>query len=130
MSARRSPGLTESLRRVRSRTGREFDVVDISDTGLLIEGRDRLLPNTHVDIHVVTRSGRVLVHCRVVRSFVWYLESDLVRYRVGLSFDRRVDTAAGYPVPGQTSGEFERTGTRYPLADPETTPETAVERSA
>jgi hypothetical protein len=83
------------VRRVRSRTGREFDVVDLSDTGLLIEGRDRLLPNTHVDIHLVTRTGRVLLRCRVVRSFVWYLENDLVRYRVGLSFDRRVDTSAG-----------------------------------
>ena len=94
-SPRRTPGLTEALRRVRSRTGREFDVVDISHIGLLVEGRARLLPNTHVDIHIVTRAGRMLIRCRVVRSFVWYLESDLVRYRTGLSFDRRVDTSAG-----------------------------------
>jgi len=102
------------MRRVRSRTGSEFDVVDVSDTGLLIEGQARLLPNTHVEIHIVTRIGRVLVRCRVVRSLVWYLESDLVRYRVGLAFDRRVDTSAGYSVPGHVSAAFEPTGTPYP----------------
>jgi hypothetical protein len=116
LSARRPPGLSESLRRVRSRTGREFDVVDVSDTGLLIEGQARLLPTTHVDLHIVTRTGRVLVRCRVVRSFVWYLEGDLVRYRVGLSFDHRVDTSAGYPVLGEISANVEQTGTRYPAS--------------
>src|SRR5689334_20978884 len=91
LSPRRIPGLNEPLRRIRSRTGREFDAVDVSHTGLLVEGRARLLPNTHLDIHIVTRAGRILIRCRVVRSFVWYLESDLVRYRVGLAFDRVVD---------------------------------------
>jgi hypothetical protein len=120
-AGRRFPELTETLRRVRSRTGGEFDVVNVSDTGLLIEGQARLLPNTHVDIHIVTRTGRVLVRCRVVRSCVWYLESDLVRYRVGLAFDRRVDTSVGYAVPGPLSAEFESTGTLYPREAPEAT---------
>ncbi len=104
--------------------------MDVSDTGLLIEGQARLLPNTHVDIHIVTRTGRVLVRCRVVRSFVWYLEGDLVRYRVGLSFDHRVDTSAGYPVLGEISANVEQTGTRYPARAPGTPGDTVRTRSA
>ena len=115
LAPRRTPGLGELLRRIRSRTGREFDVVDVSDTGLLIEGRTRLLPNTHVEVHIVTRTGRVLVRCRVVRSFVWYLEADLVRYRVGVAFDHQVETSAGYPVPVPVS-TLGQAGTQYPLA--------------
>jgi len=129
LAPRRTPGLAELLRRVRSRTGREFDVVDVSDTGLLIEGRTRLLPNTHVEIHIVTRTGRVLVRCRVVRSYVWYLEADLVRYRVGVSFDRQVETSAGYPVPAPLS-TLDQTGTRYPLAAAHPPAGSALEQSS
>src|SRR5690349_7881068 len=122
VSPRRTPGFTEALRRIRSRTGREFDVVDVSHSGLLVEGRARLLPNTHLDIHIVTRTGRVLIRCRVVRSFVWYLESDLVRYRVGLAFDRVVDTAAGYPVLGAVPNDGYAVGTHYPVPGADVAP--------
>ena len=116
LSPRRTPGFTEALRRIRSRTGGEFDVVNVSHTGLLVEGRARLLPNTHLDFHIVTHTGRVLIRCRVVRSFVWYLESDLVRYRVALAFDRVVDTAAGYSVLDPLPTEGLAVGTHYPAA--------------
>jgi hypothetical protein len=112
--ARRVPESTESLRRVRSRTGRDLDVVDISQSGMLIEGSARLLPNTNLDVHIVTRGGRVLVRCRVVRAWVWHLEADLVRYRVALAFDRTLDTAPGNSVPGHLSGIFGSPGTTYP----------------
>ena len=115
-SARRQPAPTESLARVRSRTGRDLDVVDLSPTGLLIEGQARLLPNTHLDVHVVTRSGRVLVRCRVVRAWVWRLESDLVLYRTALTFDREVDTSPGYPVLVPFSQETTDAGMSYPSA--------------
>jgi PilZ domain-containing protein len=113
-SGRRAPGVNEPLRCVRSRTGHDLDVIDLSDSGLLVEGRARLLPNTHLDIHIVTRAGRVLVRCRVVRAVVWHLASDLVRYRVGLAFDRRIETAPGYPLHGEIPGERGEAGTRYP----------------
>lgn len=113
-AARRVPAVGEPVRRVRSRTGRELDVIDISDAGLLIEGQPRLLPNTHLDIHVVTRAGRVLVRCRVVRAYVWYLEADLVRYRAGLAFDRPIDTSPGYPVPGPFAAVLTERGSDYP----------------
>jgi hypothetical protein len=111
---RRVPALNESLCRVRSRTGHELDVVDLSDAGLLVEGRVRLLPNTHLDIHIITRTGRVLSRCRVVRASVWHLTGDLVRYRVGLAFDHRVDTSCGYVVHAAGSPDHDAMGTAYP----------------
>jgi len=129
-AARRPPAAGESLARVRSRTGRDLDVVDVSHTGLLIEGQARLLPNTHLDIHVVTRNGRVLVRCRVIRAWVWQLESDLVLYRAALAFDRDVDTSPGYPVLAQLSQEANDAGRSYPSAASQPSPTDRLAQSA
>ena len=91
-AARRVPQPEETLSRLRLRLGREFTVVDISSSGVLLEGLTRLLPNTHTDIHIVTRNGRVLVRARVIRALVWRLERDVVCYRTALAFDTVVDT--------------------------------------
>jgi hypothetical protein len=90
---RRTPSRGEPLSRVRLRTGCDLLVVDASDDGLLVEGA-RLLPGTHVDVHVVTVEGRVLVRSRVVRAYVVALRGDAVVYRGALAFDRAVDTTA------------------------------------
>lgn len=95
-------------------------MIDISPSGAQVECRSRLLPNTHLDIHIVLRSGRVLIRCRVVRATVCHVEADLVRYRVGLAFDHPLDTTAGYPVPGGFAHEFRPTGSAYPDFAPET----------
>jgi hypothetical protein len=129
-SARRQPESHESLGRVRLRTGRELAVIDIAPGGVLVEGTTRLLPNTHLDLHVVTRTGRVLVRCRVLRAVVCHLEADVVRYRVALSFDRMVDTAAGYAVPLPISGDFAPAGIAYPAGEAGGEPAEAERRSA
>ena len=115
--ARRRPLAGESLSRVRLRTGREMNVVDISRGGALLEGVLRLLPNTHLDIHVVPRTGRVLVRCRVVRAFVCEVLADLVRYRAALEFERNLDTDAGYAMPATAAGDVAASGTTYPQGD-------------
>jgi hypothetical protein len=100
-------------------------VVNISSSGAFLEGLTRLLPNTHTDIHIVTRQGRVLVRARVVRSVVWRLERDLVCYRTALAFDTAVDIEAGpaasersepmgYPVPAEIPGNIDAPGSFYP----------------
>jgi hypothetical protein len=124
-AARRAPHSDESLSRVRLRTGRELTVVNISAHGVLLEGLTRLLPNTHTEIHIVTRHGRVLVRTRVVRALVWRLERDLVCYRTALSFETAVDTEAGpalsergesngYSVPAEIPGNIGAPGIVYP----------------
>jgi hypothetical protein len=99
---------------VRLRTGRELSVIDISPFGALIEGDTRLLPNTHLDLHVVTQAGRILVRCRVVRAFVHRLDADLVRYRAGLTFERTVDVSPGYALPSSLPADCDNTGNDYP----------------
>lgn len=113
---RRVPLPDEPISRVRLRTGRELSVVNLSNSGALVEGA-RLLPGTHVDVHVTTREGRVLVRSRVVRAYVADLLSNAVRYRGALAFDRPIDTAdaAGYAVPSRGAATGDRQGSDYPI---------------
>jgi len=97
---RRAPDPGEVLSRVRLRGGREWTVVDISAGGALLDGESRLLPGTHVDVHVTTRDGRVLVRARVTRARVVRLRADTVGYHAALAFETSVDTSTrGYAVP-------------------------------
>ena len=84
------PGPVEALSRVRLRTGGELVVINVSTTGALVEGTTRLLPGTHVDIHVTGAQGRVLVRARVIRCAVWAFTADVIQYRGALAFNAPV----------------------------------------
>jgi hypothetical protein len=93
-------------------------VVNISPFGALLEGGSRLLPGTHIDVHVITRQGRVLVRARVVRASVCRLRADAVVYEGAIAFDGVVNTVAhGYAVPNDEVGAGEQR-TDYPAAPP------------
>ena len=92
--------MDEPLSQIRLRAGRQLAVIDVSDTGVMAEGEMRLLPGTHVEVHLVTCDGRQLVRSRVVRAFVRQLCATRVLYRGALAFDRPVHTAiVGYAMP-------------------------------
>jgi hypothetical protein len=120
--ARRVPQRGEPVARMRARTGWEATVIDVGDGGALIEGSARLLPGTHVEVHVMTRNGRLLIRSRVVRAAVCHVQSDAVRYRTALAFDRTADTAApaGYALPGTFADELAARGNAYPVEAPVT----------
>jgi hypothetical protein len=90
--SRREPAVDEPLTRLRLRGGRELAVIDVSSAGVLVEGAARLLPGTHVDVHLITKDGRVLVRSRVIRAYVSSLGSSAVVYRGALAFEQAVDT--------------------------------------
>ena len=90
---RRVPDAGEPLAAVRVRGGRALAVVDVSDRGVLVDGHTRLLPGTHVDVHVVTTAGRVLVRTRIVRAVVRALRPDGIQYRSALAFEQPLETA-------------------------------------
>ena len=114
-TGRRVPASGEPISRVRLRTGRELLVVDVGDAGALVEGTARLLPGTHLEVHVVTADGRVLVRSRVARSAVSRLDADGVCYRSALAFDRIIDTRAlGYAIPQAIGSTPPPEGSPYP----------------
>lgn len=112
---RRVPGRLEPLARLRLRAGREVEVLNLSDVGALVEGHVRLLPGTHVEVHVVASSGRILARTRVVRALVSAIDAGGVRYRTALAFEQRIDTSPdGYSVPDTAADDALEGGTRYP----------------
>jgi hypothetical protein len=114
---RRRPAAGEPIARVRLRTGAELSVLDVSDTGALLTGGTRLLPGTRADVHVIGRSGRVLVRARIVRAYVSRLEADAIEYRIAVLFDTVVDTSpAGYSFPVERDCGAAAEGNAYPVA--------------
>ena len=113
-TARRTPAPDETLARLRLRTGRELAVVDIGDAGALVEGTARLLPGTHVEVHVVTREGRTLVRSRVTRAWVFAVAADILQYRAALVFDARVNTAPSWVVTTRAAPSSASMGSGYP----------------
>ena len=112
---RRAPAADEPLARVRLRAGRHLAVVDVSDAGMLVEGDMRLLPGTHVDVHIITGEGRQLVRSRILRAYVCHLSAELIRYCGALAFDRLIDTAPiGYHLPDVLAGAAVAEGNGYP----------------
>ena len=91
---RREVSAAEPHAHVKLRTGRELLVLDASDGGLLVEGDVRLLPGTHLDLHVVTPEGRRLVRVRVVRAWVAALSASVVVYRGAFAFEQPVSIGA------------------------------------
>ncbi len=116
-SSRRDPQPDEPLARMRMRAGREVRVINLGSTGALVEGEARLLPGVHVEVHVVTRAGRVLVRSRVARAYVCDLTAESIRYRAGLAFETAVDTT-GYVIPVILAVESSSPGSAYPGQPP------------
>src|SRR4051812_46662258 len=105
-AARWAPEPADLASRVRLRGGGEMLVIDASKWGVLVEGSVRLLPGTHVDVHVTTAAGRTLVRSRVARCLVTVVTPETIRYRGGLAFERAVDlAAAGSPLPVVPEGD-------------------------
>ena len=83
----------------------------------------RLLPGTHVDVHLVTAEGRLLIRSRVIRAFVCRVCRDRIEYRGAMAFERPVSTAVvGYPIPEGAEASNAPSGKPYPdrgvISDP------------
>jgi hypothetical protein len=105
----------EALCRAKLRTGGELRVLDASSWGALAETTERLLPGRHLDVHIVSSQGRVLVRARVARAFVSWLDAHAIRYRAALAFECAVDVRVeGYPMPATRLGVQVEPGKAYP----------------
>ncbi len=115
-ATRRVVGVDEPLSRAKLRTGGQLLVVEASTWGALAETTERLLPGRHLDVHVVSVPGRVLVRARVARAYVSRLEAAAVHYRAALAFDRPIEVRAdGYFMPMTPLHAEIAPGNGYPL---------------
>jgi len=85
---------------VRLRAGPELAIVNVSATGALTAGAFRLLPGTHVEVHVTTARGRTLVRARVVRCRVCDVTAARVGYQGAIAFGTVLDVSPGRPEAG------------------------------
>ena len=116
-AARRPVAAGEPLARAKLRTGGQLHLLDASSSGALVQTTERLLPGRHLDVHVISANGRVLVRARVARAFVFHLGADCVEYHAALAFERALDVRAeGYGMPAATPLGENGEGTRYPNA--------------
>ncbi len=67
-----------------ARTG----VVNVSDSGVLIETNCQLFPGRTTDVFVKLRGERIALRATVVRSSIHALTSDGLVYRSALQFER------------------------------------------
>jgi hypothetical protein len=96
---RRRPTSGEPLGHARLRTGAHIEVSDISDGGARARTATRLLPGTHVDVHLMTRAGRVLQRAHVLRAAVARIDGRGLAYDIALAFDSVVDAGAPRVAP-------------------------------
>jgi hypothetical protein len=114
-AVRRSVSSDEPLGHARLRAGGRVRIVDASSWGALIETIERVLPGRHLDVHIVSAEGRLLVRCRVTRAFVVSVGADAVHYRAALAFDRAIDVrVAGYALPSPLVAAENDRGMPYP----------------
>jgi len=83
------PGARALPGRARLKHGPEVAVVDLSTTGVLIEGRCRLRPGGAAGICLDLANGEETFPCRVVRCHVFAVNGrEGVCYRAALAFER------------------------------------------
>ena len=114
-AARRLLAPGEPLAHAKLRTGGQLIVLDASSWGALTETTERLLPGRHLDVHVVTSGGRVLVRGRVARAYVYRLQPDAIYYRAALAFEQAIDArTCGNSPPAAIVSPASPRGTPYP----------------
>jgi hypothetical protein len=74
----------------RVRAGVDVAVIDASADSVLVEGRQRFVPNTTLDLQLSTNTEQVTMKGRVTRSQVSRLGASVVWYRGAIRFDRHL----------------------------------------
>jgi PilZ domain-containing protein len=86
------------------RPGRQARLLDISDSGALVEIDTPLRPGTHVQLQFTRRNHRIAVRGQVVRCHVASLGGGWgVQYHGAVAFDARLSSLSNpeseYPLP-------------------------------
>jgi hypothetical protein len=77
---------------VRIRGGHNVILIDLSASGVRIEGARPLRPDARVEVHLAVGTQRAVLPARVVRSLVAAIDRDQgITYQAALSFEQRFD---------------------------------------
>jgi len=88
----------------RIRGGHDVILLDVSASGVRIEGTRPLRPGARVDVHLSRECRRVTVPARVVRSLVVAIDAvHGITYQAALSFERRCDWLCEEDTPAVSS---------------------------
>ncbi len=88
--------------RGRIRPGHEVLVIDLSESGALLESSRRLTPGATAELQLDAPEGRHTTRGVVVRSYVCALLADQVLFRTALTFERLVPWLEGASSLGFT----------------------------
>ena len=84
-----------SIKSVRLSPGEQVQLVNISRTGVLVEGRTRFVPGTRVTVVFDGGFTPAQIKGRIVRCQVSSIHDGSLRYQSGIQFDKKLDTHPG-----------------------------------
>ena len=96
----------------RIRPGTPVIVVNLSESGALVEAGLRCKPGARCELVMADGEGESVVRARVLRCFVARLTAATVRYRTALAFERPVPLPVSAPLETGYEVPIERASAR------------------
>jgi hypothetical protein len=84
-----------SIQAVRLSPGEAVQLINISKTGVLVEGRTRFVPGTRVTVIFEGTFTPAQIKGRIVRCQVSSIHDGSLRYQSGIQFDKKLDAHPG-----------------------------------
>ena len=97
---------------VRLSSGDAATLIDISASGILLEGKTRLVPGKQVTIELEGTISQKQIKGKVVRCQVSAIESGSLQYRTAVAFAQRLELAIDASAPVTIPGSAEEAPTR------------------
>jgi hypothetical protein len=84
-----------SIKSVRLSPGDVVELVNLSRSGVLVEGKTRFVPGTRVTVHFDGGFTPAQMKGKIVRCQVSSINGGALRYQSGIQFEKRLDTNPG-----------------------------------
>ena len=84
-----------AIKSVRLSPGETVQLINISRTGVLVEGRTRFVPGTRVTVIFDGTFAPPQIKGRIVRCQVSSIHDGSLRYQSGIQFDKKLDAHPG-----------------------------------
>lgn len=80
-----------TIKALRLSPGDAVELVNISRSGVLVEGKTRFVPGTRVTVHIEGAFKPSQIKGRIVRCQVSSISGGALRYHSGIQFEQRLD---------------------------------------